>query len=208
MTSTEDTMPKGIQRFAPNATFGLRLIEGEGSATGTTTPAKEAENPGAKPGEQATQQPSNDEQLGENGKKALDREREARRALEGQMTQMREAFAAALGIKQDGKADPNEAIADLAQKVTDMQHENAVLRLANQHNITDEGDLALLRATKDDQALGALASRLAGSEEERPKTPKPDSTQGTRDEGDQKVQAAPGLPRLRAAVTEQLATKN
>lgn len=201
-------MPKGIQRFAPNATFGLRLIEGEGSATGTTSTTIEPAIDGAKPSEQGTQQPSADEQLGENGKKALDREREARRALEGQMTQMREAFAAALGIKQDGKADPNEAFADLAQKVTDMQHENAVLRLANQHNITDEGDLALLRATKDGDALGALAARLAGNADKEPSAPKPDSTQGSRGEGDPKPQHKPGIDRLRAAVTEALATKN
>lgn len=197
-------MPKGIKRFAPNATFGLRLIEGEGSATGTTSTTIEPTIDGAKPSDQGKP----DEQLGENGKKALDREREARKNLEGQFTQMREAFATALGIKADSKADPNEAIAALTDQVASIQHENAVLRLANQHNITDEGDLALLRSTKDPEALGPLAARLAVKADDTSNpTPKPDLTQGSKGGEGIKPEVLPGVPRMAAALEEQFAKK-
>ena len=146
----------------------------------------------------------NDETLGEGGKKALLAERNARKALEGEMADLKKNLAAAFGIKDEGDKDGDVlATVQIVQtQLADLQHENKVLALANQHKITDNDDLDLLRGTRDADALAKLAERLApgdsaddGKQVKGPKktgTPKPDGSQGGGDAPDAKSSVAAG----------------
>ena len=61
-----------------------------------------------------------------------------------------------------------------------MKHDNAVLRVASDHGITDKDDIDLLRSAKDEDAMTRLAARLASqaAAAAAPGTPKPDLSQG------------------------------
>lgn len=123
-----------------------------------------------------------DKPLGENGEKALKAERDARKALEGELSDLKKGLAAALGLGgDDDKPDDGDTLAQIQQQIADIKREKDVLALANKHRITDEGDLALLAATSDQEARKKLAERLAPAEEERDaksRRPKPDRSQG------------------------------
>lgn len=130
-----------------------------------------------------------DEPLGEGGKKALDAERTARKAaedrlkaIEGDFEGFKKALAEGLGIKSGEGEKGEDALAAVQAQVASMQHEAAVLRLANQHKITDPEDLALLASTKDAEGMKKLAERLAPADDTddgtKPRRPKPDPTQG------------------------------
>lgn len=134
----------------------------------------------------------------------LNREREARKALEGQVSQMRDAFAQALGMKPDAKADVEQIVGDFKKRLDAMQHETNVERVARVNGITDDDDLALLRATRDEDQMTKLAVRLkAASEPAAPGTPKPDRTQGPQG-SDNKPDPGPGVPRLAQAFEDAL----
>lgn len=128
------------------------------------------------------------EKLGEGGKKAIEAERaKAREATEAAKTTKSEfdSFKAALleglGIKADDDQS-EDALAAVQKQLADIQRESAVLRLANTHGITDEGDLKILASATDAEQMKALAERLAPAEGEQDATsrkrPKPDRTQG------------------------------
>lgn len=126
-----------------------------------------------------------DKPLGENGEKALKSEREARKKLESELADLKNNLAAAFGVKAEGGKDKGAGdLADVQQQIADMKHENAVLALANQHRITNAGDLELMKATRDADALAKLAVRLApaaaepGEPNTKGRKPKPDGTQG------------------------------
>ncbi|TSD68125.1 hypothetical protein [Aeromicrobium piscarium] len=149
--------------------------KGDGTDSGETTKgsnAKEEAKPKTGSGEKG------DEQLGEGGKKALEAEREERKKLKGELDQFKNSLAEALGIKTEkGDGDGNDLVTTLQQKVEGMQREAAVLKLANEHKITDKDDLELLGSTSDDATREALAKRLAPGENGNG-APKPDRTQG------------------------------
>ena len=185
-----DTIQKRRQQFA-----GWRM-EAE--------PAADA--PPAEPVGKADTQVG-DEPLGEPGKKALDAERDARKAAEGQLSTLRGEFDAfktalteAVGVKPEkGKdADP---LAQVQQQLAQMQRENAVFRIAADFGISDKDDLDLLRSATDEQAMSKLAGRLAAKADATPGTPKPDATQGGTG-GSVKPEVAPGQARLRQAYAD------
>lgn len=137
-----------------------------------------------------------DEPLGEPGKKALDAEREARKKLEAELAGLKRGLLTAIGGDADDKSDDAaDAVTKIQQRLDEMQHENVVLALANEHKITDADDLALLRGTTDAEALKRLAARLAPSDDDeggRQRRPKPDRSQGGGDGSDSKPSVAAG----------------
>lgn len=148
-----------------------------------------------------------DEPLGEGGKKALDAERDARKAAESQLSTLRNEFDAfktalteAVGVKPK-KGEEGDALTQVQQQLAQMQRENAVFRVAAEHGISDKDDLDLLRSATDEQAMSKLAGRLAAKADATPGTPKPDATQGGTG-GTQKPDVAPGAARLRQAYAD------
>lgn len=138
-----------------------------------------------------------DKPLGENGEKALRAEREERKKLETQLADLKKGLLGALGGTEgdDGKDDADAAIAKIQQRLDDMQHQNAVLAVANEHRITDKDDLALLGTIKDVEAMKKLAERLAPSDDDgdgRGRRPKPDRSQGGGDGSDSRPSVAAG----------------
>jgi hypothetical protein len=149
-----------------------------------TTPGATAtaEPPKAPPA--AATPPKTDEPLGEGGKKALEAEREARRQAEADLADLRKNFegfqaklSEAFGVKS-ATGEGDDAVTQLQTRLNTMQHETAVYRLAAKHEITDEGDLELLKSATDEAAMTKLAERLAAAKASTPGTPKPDATQG------------------------------
>lgn len=202
-------MPKRIHKYSSDlsAMFGpLRNAEGDTGGAGTIAPPKPAPPAGQSQPPQADSKPEGkeaDEQLGENGKKALERERDARKALEAQMTQMRDAFASALGVKPD-KADPAELLTQMQAQMTQMQHQATVDRVARESGLTDAGDLEFLASAKDEEQMKRFAERLKAAT--GPLTPKPDLSQGPQG-GDAKPEPKPGVDRLAVGVQERLDKK-
>lgn len=129
-----------------------------------------------------------DDKLGEGGKKALEAERtrakaaeDAARALKGEFDGFKDAMSEFLGIKPKSDDDGADALVAIKEQVAAMQRESAVLKLANAHQITDEGDLTILASATDAEQMKKLAERLAPKEQDRDATsrrPKPDRTQG------------------------------
>lgn len=137
---------------------------------------------------------SNDGQLGEGGKKALEAEREARKTAEDvakatktEFDTLKAALLEGLGIKPDDSDKSDDVLKTVQERLVAMERESAVLKLANTHKITDEGDLKILASATDAEQMKALAERLAPVEGELDaksrKQPKPDRTQGGGDGG-------------------------
>ena len=196
-------MPKRMKKYqgSPLAMFGpLYVTDGDGG--GAPSPSGET---GSTPVDAPVEaQPKPSDVLGEGGKKALEREREARKALEGQVSQMRDAFAQALGVKADSKTDVGDLLGTFQQRLDAMQHENTVERVARVNGITDDADIEFLRSAKDEDHMNKLAVRLkAASEPAAPGTPKPDRTQGPQG-SENKPDPGPGVPRLAQAFEDAL----
>lgn len=167
-------------------------VENGGQAGQGQQPGQESGQPGApkpdsnggKPaeGDQPGQKPG--DQLGENGLKALQSERDARKELEAQLTQLKSGLAAALGVNEkDAKSSTDDIVANLQKQMADLNHSNLVLSVANEHKITDADDLALLQSITDETALRKLAARIKPSDdgakgpEQKRRTPSPDPSQ-------------------------------
>lgn len=148
-------------------------------------PAQQPSSPAPQP--QPAAQATPDEPLGDNGKKALEAEREARKAAEKDLAAMRGEFdtfktalSGALGVKPEDTS-AQDAMAALQQRMDAMQHDGEVYRLAAQHQITEQTDIDLLRSAKDAESMRKLAERLAAKgSDNTPGTPKPDGTQGAK----------------------------
>lgn len=160
--------------------------------------------------------PKPDEPLGDAGKKALDAEREARKKAEGDLATLRTDFdafrttlAEATGVKPAKGDDGSEVLKQVQDTLAQIQRENVVLALANEHKITEADDLAILRgSTADADGMSALAKRLAPSEDAaKPGTPKPDKTQGPKGEP-VKPDMPAGVPRMAAALDEAMNNPN
>lgn len=151
------------------------------------TPAAEAE-----PKNDATPKPKEGEPLGEGGKAAIEAEREARKAAEAQFKTLKGEFdgfkaslSKAFGV--DPATDDNaDTLKTVQEQLSAIQHESAVLRLANEHKITDKDDLEILGSAKDAEAMQKLAARLAAKADEDANTnspgPRADLTQGGKGE--------------------------
>lgn len=194
------TDPRWVDFRNPRNPHGLRFVEGE---DGGTSEPKPTPPPGNAP-EQKPEQKAGDEPLGEPGKKALEVEREARKALEGQVSQMRDAFAAALGTKADKKTSVEDMVTQLQEQFTTLQRSNLVSTIARENSITDADDIATIAEASTEDGMRRIATRLAAANE--PGTPKPDRSQGGKQES-----ASPdpgkGVPRLSQAFEDIFATK-
>ena len=145
----------------------------------------------------ATASTEADKPLGENGERALKAERDARKALETQLTDLKKGLASALGVKDDGdKPSDGDTLVAVQQQIADMKHENAVLLLAGAHKITDKDDLDLLRTTREPEALAKLAARLGATspatDDGKPRRPRADLSQGSGSGGDSKASVSGG----------------
>lgn len=148
-------------------------------ATGVEAPTSTPEpNPSSE--QQGRDAPKPDDKLGEPGLKALREEREARERLErevGPLRQQMEALRAVFGGEAT-KGKPEDVVATLQEQVAEMRHETTVERVARSHGITDDDDVAVLRAIKDEALMGQLAARLKAPK--GPSAPAPDPGQGAR----------------------------
>ena len=148
-------------------------------------PAEKTED---KPAEK-TEGDKPEEKLQEGGLKALQAERDARKALEakvkelegakGVLDKLAEVFAKD-GQKPDPNADLAAQVAELLKRDEDAKAEKARDALARQvakaNDIIDVTDIELLAKQADEDAMKALAARLKGVPAAR--GPKPDPSQG------------------------------
>lgn len=132
-----------------------------------------------------------DEPLGEAGKKALQREREARKAAEKART---EAEAKVREFEDRDKSElqrANERAAELEEQATKAQAEALRYRIATKHRISDDDAETFLTAT-DEDTLTRQAERLVElrGEQNGSRTPRPDPSQGSRGSVDIDAQIA------------------
>lgn len=166
------------QTFDRNRKYaGMRMEEGDGKTEDKADDAK-------------SETETEDKPLGGNGEKALKAERErasaaeeANKALKSEFDGFKSALLEGLGIKsEDDKGKETDALATVQQQLAAIQRESAVLKLANTHKITDEGDLTILASATDAEQMKKLAERLAPKEQDSDaksrNKPKPDRTQG------------------------------
>lgn len=173
------------RRFA-----GMRMMAGEGGEGGEGGDAG-GDDAGAKEGDadKDASKPDDADKLGEGGKKAIEAERarakaaeDSAKAMKVELDSIKSIFAKAAGVEvKEGDKD-EDVLSAVQQEVAAIRHESAVLKLANTHKITDEGDLKILASAMDAEQMKALAERLAPKEQESDATsrkrPKPDRTQG------------------------------
>lgn len=169
-------------------------------------------DPGADPAQDAPPtagDPKPDEApLGDAGKRALDAERDARKEAEGKVKQlesdfgsMKAALLEAFGVKPEKGADNEDVLKQVQAQLAQIQRENAVLALANEHGITEKADIDLLKQSNlEGDALQAMAARLKPADPASG-TPKPDSSQGGSGEAT-KPNPGPGRARLASAYAE------
>lgn len=177
------------------ALFAGWSMKGDDDGAGDGTDGDKPKDDEPKGDSKPDDEPKGDEPLGQPGKKALEAEREARKKLETEIAGLKKGLLALGGGDPDGQSDDAaDAVTKIQQRLDEMQHENAVLALANEHKITDKDDLALLRGTRDSEALKLLAARLAPKEGDNKgsKKPKPDGSQGGGDASDTKASVARG----------------
>lgn len=153
-------------------------------------------------------------QLGEGGKAAIQAERDARKkaeqdlaALRGEFDGFKSSLSEAFGVKPEKDKGDDETLATIQAQLADMRSESEVLRLANEHKITDKDDLELLSSAKDSDARNKLAARLAGKADEtdskKKPAPRPDLTQGPKGE-EQQRESLPGVPRMAQALEDAI----
>lgn len=199
--------PRWVDYRSQSNPHGLRFIEGEDGGTTPPKPAPPAGDSGDKPAEgEVPSAKGGDEPLGEPGKKALDAERDARKALEGQMTQMREAFATALGTKPDKKASVEDMVSQLQEQLTTLQRTNLINTIARENEITKADDIALIEDAATEEGMRRIAARLKGAAD-APATPKPDRSQGGTGQT-APPEVLPGVPRMAQAFEQEFAKSN
>lgn len=118
-----------------------------------------------------------DEPLGETGKKALLAEREARKAMEKQLSEAK-ARLAEFEREKMSELERAQVEAQEAREAADKAIAEALrLRVAVKHNISEE-DAELFLTGTDEETLTKQAQRLAERRSSDTNTPKPDLTQG------------------------------
>jgi hypothetical protein len=185
------------------------------SAPGTATPPTPAAGPakgGATP--PASGEPK-DEPLGEGGKKALEAEREARKALEKQVAALAplQKLAEALGVTPEagqGKTEIEQITERLANHEQELASEREArwrAEVANEKQLTPEQAAELRGATREE--LAAHADRLLTlfPQTQQSGTPRPDPSQGGRGGGavnlDTQIQEAQKKGDYRAVIALQ-----
>lgn len=190
----------------PSNPAGLRFIEG--APEGGAVAAPEA----PQPTDPAASKQEDPQPLGEGGKKALQTERDARKALEkelqdlksGQKAQM-DALAEAFGVKKSDSKDGGDVIASLQQQMADMQRANLIHQIALEHGVTEADDIALIEAASSEDGMRRIADRIKSSTDATPGTPKPDRSQGGQGGQGTEPEVKPGVDRITQGITKQLA---
>lgn len=132
----------------------------------------------------------NDAELGANGVKTLEKERDRRKALEKEIaglkafqTQFTQFVTGLTGGEQATTTE--EGLKQLTDQVAALTRENLVERVAREHKIEDEADVELLRAMRSEAEVRALAARLAkaaaddaGDDTRTTRKPRPDPSAG------------------------------
>lgn len=191
----------------------LRLVEGEGGST-AGAPPKGAEQSSTPPKPTPPADPGKGDELGENGKKALQSEREARKGLEKQIQDMQNeqkaqmaALAEAFGVKPDAKAGQDDVLKSLQEQMASMQRSNLVSQIALESGITDKDDIALIESASSEEGMRRIAERIK-ADPSTPSTPKPDRSQGGQGGEGAKPEAKPGVSRMTQGITDALQTKS
>ncbi len=194
-------------------TFGDCRMEDDGGDKGGDG-GTGSDKPG--PADKDKSDPDKDKPLGPNGEKALNAERDARQKAEREAKESREkvdsildAFKNALGIEDDKGSDATEVAVRLQERIDGLERGNLVERIARQHKITEDADIEFLKSAKDEEAMTALAKRLApsgdGAGDDKGKgaarnNPRPDPNQGKRgDSGARATSVAQVMADRRAA---------
>lgn len=147
-----------------------------------------SEQEGAKPEatpEAPTEGAKPDEQLGDAGLRALQSERDARKALEAQVAQLRQGLASLAGT-DDKSGDPLAALSaridQMSSQLTAAEHSRKVGQVARENGITDPVDIQLLESATDEATLNLLVTRFKAhstpGEQVQPGPLRPDLTQG------------------------------
>jgi hypothetical protein len=145
-------------------------------------PVAEQPKPAAPAAPETPAQRDADEPLGQPGLKALQAERDRVTALENELKgfkPLKDQMDALRGIFGDKTADPGkDIVTTLQDQVAEMRHDTLVERVARSHGISDDKDVAVLRAIKDESLMQQLAERLKASNN-TPPTPAHDPSQGS-----------------------------
>lgn len=191
--SAADVSPCDVLAFHRNNFGGFVMQDDGGDGAGQ-------DGDGADGGDDPDTGDGGTGELGDAGKKALQRERDARKAAEKSASAMQDKVNAlidglktGLGVEAAGSDDPVELINGLRTEIDGLKHTTLVDAVARRHGITDDDDLEFLRSAKDQAAMAALAKRLApakGDDDEgdkgkkKPTGPRPDPSQGRGSGGD------------------------
>jgi colicin import membrane protein len=181
------------------ARFGCAHMENDPPAGPPADPPKPAP-----PAPKAPDAGGDDKPLGPGGEKALQAERDARKALEATVKQMQDAqakqadaLAKALGLKPEETSDADKLagqVTDLSGQVGALLKTNLVLTIGKG---LSEDDQKILAGLPDEATMRTVAARLAEAAKPsgRPKADPPS------DGGGRPAPSVdmPGLPRLRAA---------
>lgn len=153
-------------KFAANrARYGdLKMMADQPEGDAKSPESQDDQKPDEKPDDAA----ENDEKLGESGKKALQQERDARKALERQVASLSESKKVLDSLASVFGGEKKAEQVDLAKEIADLKANLEVSELARQHGITDEKDIDLIRLASPD-ARSALAARLKPAEHGTPK---------------------------------------
>lgn len=152
-------------------------------------PANPAPTPATPPGPAPAPAPADDEPLGPGGKKALDAEREARKALEKKFAPLEQFLGALTGGQKptDGKSDVEvlqERFAEHEKTVAEERAARFRAEVAHAKGLTPEQTEWLKGGTREE--LEASADRLLAAfpgAPVGPRTPLPDPSQGARGGG-------------------------
>ena len=159
----------------------------------------EPENPEQKPAEAKTPAPQQGppepkpqpSELGDAGKRALQAERDARKALEAEVSTMKQALAT-LGGVDPKKTSTEDLIQAQSARIAALEHDNAAMAAVAAHRIAEQADIDLIKSQPTVDAMSALAARLAPAGDQQPKpdqprTPRPDPSIGRGGRGDEKA---------------------
>ena len=196
LADLDPTRPETIQALIDfhRQTLGGYVMEDDGKDDkGKNDDKGKDSGAGDKPKDGKSDDGGDDEKdLGEAGKKAIRSEREARKALENELRDFKAAqadqakkLAEALGIETKDAKSSDDVLDTLKSEVTELRLDRLVDKIARDTKVTDEGDIALIRAAGNEDAMRKLAGRLApenggdkGEEKGKRRFPGPDRSQG------------------------------
>lgn len=185
------------------AAIGLRrdgtpiwpVLGGDGT---TEPPAPPPADPPAGDPPKPEDKPAEDKPLGAGGEKALQSEREQRKALEKELAKYRKAEQ----DRADADKTESEKRAAAEQRATDAELRALRLEVAHEKGLTPAQAKRLIGATRDELAADAdeILADFAARTPDKKAGPKPDPTQGAK--GDPRTRAS----NLTAAVAQQYAS--